>query len=77
MVVIKHYTTFLHMTNAVYEIATTPFKNGKTVSKEEAKSYIREHGLKLAYKDEHGCIWDTPDRQFYEMYKGSMKDVKV
>lgn len=76
MVVIKYYTTFLNMTNATYEIATTPFKVGKVVTKEEAKRYIRENGLVLAHKDEDGCVWDTPNRDFYQKFQGSAKDIR-
>jgi hypothetical protein len=76
MVVIKYYTTFLNMTNATYEIATTPFKVGKVVTKEEAKRYIRENGLVLAHKDKDGCVWDTPNRDFYQKFQGSAKDIR-
>lgn len=76
MVVVKYYTTFLNMTNATYEIVKDPFKSGKIITKDEAKKYIKENGLVLAKKDESGCIWDTPDRAFYEKFKGTMTNVK-
>jgi hypothetical protein len=76
MIVIKYYTTFLNMTNATYEIATTPFKVGKIVTKDEAKRYITENGLVLASKDENGCIWDTPERAFYNKFQGMAKDIR-
>lgn len=76
MIIIKYYTTFLNMTNATYEIATTPFKVGKIISKDEAKKYIKENGLVLAHKDESGCIWDTPERDFYNQFQGTAKDIR-
>lgn len=76
MVIIKYYTTFIGKTNATYELVKTPFKEGKIITKNEAMRLIKKHGLILAYKDEHGCTWDTPDRAFYNEFKGRGKEIK-
>lgn len=76
MAIIKYNTSFIGTTNATYENVVTPKKLGKIISKEEAKKVIRRDGLIMVYQDENGAIWDTPDKQFYETYKGMAKEIK-
>ena len=76
MTVIKYYTNFIGRRNPLYEKVDDPRKKGKEISKEEAKKIVREEGLIVAYKDEDGTIWDTPDNEFYQMYKGVGKEIK-
>ena len=76
MAVIKYFTTFLGMTNATFEVVAHPKKLGKIVSKDEAKRIIKEEGLVVAYNDDNGVLWDTPDREFYEEFKGIGKEIK-
>ena len=44
------------------------------VDKETAMEYIREHGLKEAYRTKDGTIWDTPDQSFRNKYRGMGTD---
>lgn len=55
-------------------IVTHPFEMGRVVSKEEAKAFIRENGLVLAYSDENGKIYDTPDKEFLNQFRGYGSD---
>ena len=63
------------MTNPTYEVVYDPRKKGKIVSKDEAKRIISKEGLILAYSDENGTIWDTPDKWLYETYKVVKKEI--
>ena len=56
-----------------YFIIEKPIKP-KRVDKETAMEYIREHGLKEAYRTKDGTIWDTPDQEFRNKYRGMGTD---
>ena len=76
MTVIKYYTSSIGMINPTYELVDDPRKKGKGISKEEARDIIRKNGLIVAYSDESGVIWDTPDKSFLETYRGVGKEIK-
>lgn len=76
MAIIKYYTSFLEMRNVTYEEVEDPRKMGKKLQKDEARRRIKELGLIMVYNDEDGAIWDTPDREFYEEFKGIGKEIK-
>lgn len=68
--IIKYKETFRGMTNAAYEEIQNPNKKGKRLSKDEAKSRIKELGLVKVYSSEDGIVWDTPDKDFYGRFQG-------
>lgn len=76
MAIIKYYTNFIDMRNSTYEEVEDPRRLGQRIQKDEAKKRIKELGLVMAYADEDGMIWDTPQRDFYETYKGLGKEIK-
>lgn len=45
-------------------------KKIKQVSKNVAMKIIRDEGLIIALQNEDGTIWDTPDRAYYNKWKG-------
>ena len=68
--IIKYYTRSIGMVNPTFEEVTDPRKKGKTLSKEEAKARIKDLGLVKVYRDEHGVLWDTPDKEFLTAFEG-------
>lgn len=69
MIVIKYYVRFLDMKEPVYEKVIRP-TSGKQISKKEAFNLIEELGLEKAFESKDGIIWDTPDMDFREKYRG-------
>lgn len=57
-----------------YYIIETPFVKPKEVGKEKAMAYVKQHGLVEAYHTSDGVIYDTPDGEFLERYKGAGTD---
>lgn len=76
MAIIKYYTTSLGMVNATFEEVSDPHKKGKILSNDEAKARIKELGLVKAYQDENGIIWDTPEMDFFNSFKGVGNEIK-
>ena len=76
MAVIKYYTNFIGRRNPTYEKVDDPRKKGRIISKEDAKEMVQNEGLVIAYSDEDGTIWDTPDKEFYQIYKGLGNEIK-
>lgn len=76
MTIIKYYTEFLGIVNPTYEKVKDPRKKGKVIDKDEAKRLIKQNGLVVAYRGEDGTIWDTPNGDFYESFKGTSNEIK-
>ena len=76
MAIIKYYTTSIDMVNVTYEEIIDPRKKGKILTKEDAKEKIAELGLVKAYQDENGIIWDTPEMDFFNAFKGVGNEIK-
>lgn len=76
MAIIKYYTTSLGMVNATFEEVSDPRKKGKILSKDEAKARIKELGLVKVYRDENGVIWDKPEMDFFNAFKGVGNEIK-
>ena len=51
------------------ELEKHTFK-GREVNRQEAREYIKKHGLVLVYQDELGKVYDKPDSPFRERFKG-------
>lgn len=74
--IIKYYTTSLGMVNPTFEEVSDPRKKGKILTKDEAKTRIKELGLVKVYRDENGVIWDTPDKEFLTAFEGIGNEIK-
>lgn len=75
-IIVKYYTNALGMVNIVFEEITDPRKRGKVLTKENARERIEELGLVKVHKDESGVIWDTPNKEFYNSFKGMSNEIK-
>lgn len=53
-----------------YLIVRAPDRKPEEIDRATARQYIEDHGLVLAYQDKYGKVWDTPDQEFREKYKG-------
>lgn len=73
MIVTKSYVYFLGEKGVVYSIYRNPTSRVVKISRKEAKRIIEAEGLTLALENEYGKVWDTPDRKFYNKYKGFFK----
>lgn len=60
---------------AEYDICFSPFRMGKSITKEEAMQYIKEHDLVKVVDCENGAIWDTRDKQFQKKFKGCFRNI--
>ena len=60
--IIKSYVYFLYEKKAVYAVVGNPLRAQKDITKKEALEIIREKGLVCTHENEHGKIWETPDR---------------
>lgn len=76
MAIIKYKETFVGMANVVYEEIETPFKKGKRMTKEEAKTRIKELGLVKVYSDGNGVIWDKAEEPLYQEFHGQGRKIK-
>jgi hypothetical protein len=76
MAIIKYKETFVGMANVVYEEIETPFKKGKRMTKEEAKTRIKELGLVKVYSDKNGVIWDKEDEPLYQEFHSQGRKIK-
>lgn len=45
---------------------------GFHIEREEAQRIIKEQGFTIALKNKHGVVWDTPDQDFLNTYKGNI-----
>lgn len=65
--------------NIVYAIVTAQTRKGmvvpkyKDVTKEEAMDIVKENGLIPVVTNKYGTIWDTPNENFKDLYKGIME----
>ena len=76
MAIIKYKETFIRMTNVVYEEIDNPFKNGKRMTKEEARKRIKELGLIKVYSDDSGVIWDKAEEPLYQEFHGQGSKIR-
>ncbi|MBQ3722551.1 MAG: hypothetical protein II851_02465 [Bacteroidales bacterium] len=67
--IVISWTRFIGQAMRTYEVCTSP-KKAKEISGKEARALIEERGLVKVYETNDGSVWDTPDRAFYEKYKG-------
>lgn len=51
-----------------YEEVTNPHREGKLLTREEAKEIIKEKGLVLVHKMGGNQIWDYPDEPMWMRY---------
>ena len=90
MTVLRYKENFVGVTNWAYELLeveddpnlTHLSPKGKVVhhepkrlSKDEAKALIKEKGLVIVERLDSGeTIWDTPDQEYQERWKGTKID---
>ena len=90
MAVLRYKENFVGVTNLAYELLevednpnlTHLSPKGKVVhhepkrlSKDEAKAIIKEKGLVIIGRLDSGeTIWDTPDREYQQRWKGTKID---
>lgn len=85
MMVIRYKETFCGMENwcyGVWKLSDNPTlsritssgnvakRKIKQVTKKEAMRIIKEEGLVVALRCEDGVVWDTPDKAYYNKWKG-------
>lgn len=58
-----------------WDICLSPFKPGKSITREEAEQYIKENNLVKVVDNVNGVIWDTEDQQFLKKFKGCLKRI--
>lgn len=73
--VLVYWTRFIGIAKRSYELCLSPV-NRRALSPREAKDIIEERGLCKALETRDCCIYDTPDKEFFEKYKGWYKDHK-
>ena len=90
MAILRYKETFIGRASWAYELLETEdhpnliheSPKGKVVhhepkrlSKDEAKAIIKEQGLVVAMRLDSGeTIWDTPDKDYQERWKGTKID---
>ena len=67
--IVISWTRFIGQAMRTYEVCTSP-KKAKEISGKEARAIIKEHGLVKVLETREGCVYDTPDRAFFEKYNG-------
>ena len=69
--VVVSWVRFIGVAQRSYEVCTSPRDNDcKEVPPKVAKAIIRERGLVKVQENRDGCVYDTPDRDLYQKYKG-------
>ena len=68
---VKDHPNLTHLSPKGKEVRHEP----KRLSKDEAKAIIKEQGLVVAMRLDSGeTIWDTPDKDYQERWKGTKID---
>lgn len=74
MAIIKYQESFVGMTNWVYEhlkLNENPANRvPRIIDKKKAKKIIEEEGLILVHESKYGKVWDTPNEDYREKWKG-------
>ena len=69
------WTRFIGIAQRTYELCLSP-KDRRELSPREAKALIEERGLVKALETKDGSVYDTPERAFFNKYKGWYKVYK-
>lgn len=69
--VVVRWTRFLGVAQRTYEVCISPRNcDCLEVAPKEAKALIAERGLVKVQDTHDGCIYDTPDKDFFNKYQG-------